>query len=100
LLHLFRTRVGSRSAEWWAATFEGSKAAELPSRLTLDVLLVLAADAGGVSLPEIASMERAEFLPAYLQLAAIIVMLIQFHGGQSALVTLDLLRDRGATTGV
>lgn len=100
LLHLFRTRVGSRSAEWWTATLEGSKATELPSDLVLDVLLVLAADAGGVSLPEVSSLERAKFVPAYLQLAAVVVMLVQFYGGQSAPVTLDLLRDRSATTDV
>jgi hypothetical protein len=81
------------------ATLEGSKATELPSDLMLDVLVVLAADAGGIALPEVASMERAVFLPAYLQLAAVIVMLIHFYGGQSAPITLQLLRDR-TTTGV
>ena len=100
LLHMFRARVGSRSAEWWTATLEGSKATALPSHIVSDVLLVLAADAGGVALPEIASMERAEVLPAYLQLAAVVVMLVQFYGRQSAPVTLDLLRNQSATTGV
>ena len=66
----------------------------------LDVLVVLAADAGGVAVPEVASMERAAFLPAYLQLAAVIVMLIHFYGGQAAPSTLQLLRDRNTTTGV
>jgi hypothetical protein len=99
LLHLFRARAGSRSAEWWIATLEGSKATALPSDLMLDVLVVLAADAGGVAVPQVASMERASFMPAYLQLAAVIVMLIHFHGGQSAPVTLQLLRDRSSTTG-
>ena len=100
LLHEFRARAGSRSAEWWIATLEGSKATALPSDVMLDVLVVLAADAGGVAVPEVASMERAAFLPAYLQLAAVIVMLIHFYGGQPAPVTLQLLRDRSATTGV
>lgn len=100
LLHLFRARAGSRSAEWWVATLEGSKATALPSDALLDVLVVLAADAGGVGVPEIAAMERAELLPAYLQLAAVIVMLVHFYGGQSAPITLELLRDRSATTGV
>jgi hypothetical protein len=100
LLHQFRARAGSRSAEWWTATLEGSKATALPAHLVLDVLLVLAADAGGVALPEIASLERAAFLPAYLQLAAVVVTLVHFYGGQSAPVTLQLLRDRSATTGV
>jgi hypothetical protein len=100
LLHMFRARAGSRSAEWWIATLEGSKATALPSEAMLDVLVVLAADAGGVAVPEVASMERAAFMPAYLQLAAVIVMLIHFYGGQPAPVTLQLLRDRSATTGV
>ena len=100
LLHVFRARAGSRSAEWWIATLEGSKATALPSDVMLDVLVVLAADAGGVAVPEVASMERAAFFPAYLQLAAVIVMLIHFYGGQAAPVTLRLLRDRSATTGV
>lgn len=47
LLHLFRARAGSRSSEWWIATLEGSKATALPSDVMLDVLVVLAADAGG-----------------------------------------------------
>ena len=98
LLHVFRARAGSRSAEWWIATLEGSKATALPSDVMLDVLVVLAADAGGVAVPEVASMERAAFLPAYLQLAAVIVMLIHFYGGQAVPVTLQLLRDRRATT--
>jgi hypothetical protein len=98
LLHLFRARAGSRSAEWWIATLEGATA--LPSDVMLDVLVVLAADAGGVAVPEIAAMERATFVTAYLQLAAVIVMLIHFYGGQAAPVTLQLLRDQGATTGV
>ena len=34
---------------------------------------------------------------AYLQLAAVIVMLIHFYGGQAGPVTLQLLRDRRAT---
>ena len=100
LLHEFHARAGSRSAEWWIATLEGSKATALPSDVMLDVLVVLAADAGGVAVPEVASMERAMFMPAYLQLAAVIVMLIHFYGGQAAPVTLQLLRDRSATTGV
>jgi hypothetical protein len=36
-----------------------------------------------VSVSEIASMERAKFMPAYVQLAAVIVMLVHFYGGQS-----------------
>jgi len=100
LLHVFRARAGSRSAEWWIATLEGSKATALPSELMLDLLVVLAADAGGVAVPEVASMERAAFFPAYLQLAAVIVMLIHFYGGQAVPITLRLLRDRNTTTGV
>jgi len=100
LLYQFRARAGSRSAEWWTATLEGSKATELPSHLILEVLVVLAADAGGVALSEIASLERAEFMTAYLQLAAVIVTLVHLHGGQSARETLQLLRDRSATTGI
>jgi len=100
LLHVFRARAGSRSAEWWIATLEGSKATALPSELMLDLLVVLAADAGGVAVPEVASMERAAFFPVYLQLAAVIVMLIHFYGGQAAPSTLQLLRDRNTTTGV
>lgn len=45
-------------------------------------------------------MERATFVTAYLQLAAVIVMLIHFYGGQPVPVTLQLLRDQSATTGV
>jgi hypothetical protein len=100
LLHLFRARAGSRSAEWWIATLEGSKATELPRDIVLGVLLVLAADAGGKSVPEIASMERTRFMPAYLQLAAVIVTLVHFYGGQPPTVTLRQLRDRSTTTGV
>ena len=100
LLHVFRARAGSRSAEWWIATLEGSKATALPPDVMLDVLVVLAADAGGVAVPEVASMERATFAPAYLQLAAVIVMLIHFYGGQAAPVTLRLLRDRSAPSAV
>jgi hypothetical protein len=100
LLHLFRARAGSRSAEWWIATLEGSKATELPRDIVLDVLLVLSADAGGVSVPEIASMERTRFMPAYLQLAAVIVTLVHFYGGQHPTVTLRQLRDRSTTTAV
>jgi hypothetical protein len=99
LLHLFRARAGSRSAEWWIATLEGSKATALPKDIVLDALFVLAADAGGVSVPEIASMERAKFMPAFVQLAAVIVTLIHFYGGQSASVTLRHLRDRSTTSG-
>ena len=40
LLHVFRARAGSRSAEWWIATLEGSKATALPSELMLDLLVV------------------------------------------------------------
>jgi hypothetical protein len=100
LLHLFRARAGSRSAEWWIATLEGSKATELPRDIVLDVLFVLAADAGGVSVPEIASVERAKFTPAYVQLAAVIVTLVHFYGGQPPTVTLRQLRDRSMMTGV
>jgi len=100
LLHVFRARAGSRSAEWWIATLEGSKATALPSDVMLEVLVVLAADAGGVAVPEVALMERAAFLSAYLQLAAVIVMLIHFYGGQPTPVTFQLLRDRTATSGV
>ena len=87
-------RASSRSAEWWIATLEGSKATALPSDVMLEVLLVLAADAGGVAVPEVASIERAVFMPAYVQLAAVIVMLVHFYGGQSAPVALQLLRNR------
>jgi hypothetical protein len=100
LLHLFRARAGSRSAEWWIATLEGSKATALPKDAVLDVLLVLAADAGGVSVPEIASMERANFMPALVQLAAVLVTLVHFYGGQPAPVTLQHLRVTSTTTGV
>jgi hypothetical protein len=100
LLHVFRARAGSRSAEWWIATLEGSKATALPRDRTLDVLLLLAADAGGLALPEVGSIERAEFASAYIQLAAVIVMLVHFYGGQAAPVTLRTLRQGGAMTGV
>jgi hypothetical protein len=100
LLHVFRARAGSRSAEWWIATLEGSKAMALPRDRALDVLLMLAADAGGLALAEVASIERAEFASAYVQLAAVIVMLVQSHGGQAARVTLQTLREGGAMTGV
>jgi hypothetical protein len=76
------------------------EATELPRDILLDVLLVFAADAGGVSVPEIASMERAKFMPAYLQLAAVIVTLVHFYGGQPPTVTLRQLRERSMTTGV
>src|SRR4029450_6007248 len=87
-LHVSRSRAGGRSAEWWIATLEGSNATALPRENMLDVLLVLAADAGGLALPEVASIERAEFASAYLQLAAVIVLLVHFYGGQAAPVTL------------
>ncbi len=100
LLYLFRTTVGSRSAEWWTEILEGSKALALPVDVALDVLTLLAADAGGVALPEIADIERAHFASAYLQLAAVIVTLIQFHGQQLAGATLAQLREMNARMGV
>ena len=72
----------------------------LPPDELLYVLVVLAADAGGVAVPEVASMERAEFLAAHLQLAAVIVMLIHFYGGRAAPATLRLVRDRSAPSAV
>jgi hypothetical protein len=77
-----------------------SCSAALPKDAVLDVLFVLAADAGGVSVPEIASMERAKLMPAFVQLAAVIVTLIHFYGGQPAPVTLQHLRESSTTTGV
>ena len=99
LLYRFRTTVGTRSAEWWTEVLEGSKALALPVEVALDVLILLAADAGGVSLPEIADIERAHFASAYLQLAAVIVTLIQFHGQQPVRATLAQLRETNVRLG-
>ena len=57
----------------------------------LDVLLMLAADAGGLALSDVESIAD-EFASAFIQLAAVIVMLVHFFGGQVAPVTLQALR--------
>ena len=80
LLHMFRHFVGSRTPEWWKQTLEGSNANSVPSDEAVAILSLVAAQAGGLTLPELAPLERPALLPTYLQLSVVVAVLIHFHG--------------------
>ena len=104
LLHMFRHFVGSRTPEWWNQTLEGSKVNSVASDEAVAILSLVAAQAGGLTLPELAPLERPALLPTYLQLSVVVAVLIHFHGRRPMERTLDDVRTlllgppRGAST--
>jgi hypothetical protein len=93
LRHLARTNR-PLAAEHWTALFEGSSAHELPGDAMLDVLLPLAAEAGRVTLPELALLGERRFVAALVQLAVVVFALVTETGNVPARALLGEVRLR------